>query len=114
MATNYFINLKIASLNVNGIRYITKRKAIFLFCRRSSADLIFIQETHSGDDDCKFWKSQWGDHIYFNHASDNAAGVAILFNKFKGDVIESHLSEEGRWIILVLKVNNVVLMVNGS
>ncbi len=35
-----------------------------------------------------------------------------MFNKFKGDVIESHLSEEGRWIILVLKVNNVVLVVN--
>lgn len=112
MATNNFINLKMLSLNVNGLRNITKRKAIFLFCRRSNANLIFLQETHSSEDDHKFWKSQWGDHIYLSHASNNSAGVAILFNKFKGDVIESHISEEGRWIILVLKVNNVILVVN--
>lgn len=112
MATNNFINLKVLSLNVNGIRNITKRKAIFLFCRRSNANLIFLQETHSCDDDRKFWKSQWGDLIYLSHASNNSAGVAILFNKFQGEVIESHLSEEGRWIIFVLKVNNVILVVN--
>lgn len=83
-----------------------------MFCRRSNADLFFLQETHSCEDDRKFWRSQWGDQIYLSHGSNNSAGVAILFNKFKVDVIESHLSEEGRWIILVLRVNNVILVVN--
>ena len=87
MATNNFINLKVLSLNVNGIHNFTKRNAIFLFCRRSNANLIFLQETHSCEDDRKFWKSQWGDHIYLSHASTNSAGVALLFNKFKGDRI---------------------------
>lgn len=114
MAANNFINLKILSLNVNGIRNIVKRKAIFLFCRRSNADICFLQETHSCEDDRKFWKSQWGDQLYLSHASNNSAGVAILFNKFKGDILETHLSEEGRWIILVLKVNNIILIVNNN
>ena len=112
MANTTFINLKVISLNVKGIRNVSKRKAIFLFCRRSNADLIFLQETHSCDDDRKFWRSQWGDQIYLSHASNHSAGVAILFNKFKGDVLESHLSKEGRWIILVLRVNNVILVLN--
>lgn len=114
MAANNFINLKILSLNVNGIRNIAKRKAIFLFCRRSNADIFFLRETHSCKDDRKFWKSQRGDQLYLSHASNDSAGVAILFNKFKGDILETHSSEEGRWIILVLKVNNIILIVNNN
>lgn len=106
-----FSSLKIISLNVRGIRDNTKRKSIFLFSRRKNADLIFLQETHSVDDDVKFWKAQWGDTCYFCHASQQSAGVAILLNKFKGDIIESMTSNEGRWIILVLKLDNSFFIV---
>ncbi len=53
-----FYSLSIASLNVRGIRENTKRKALFLYFKRSDADFIFCQETHSMDLDVKFWKSQ--------------------------------------------------------
>ncbi len=114
MANINFINLKLVCLNVRDIQNITKRKAAFLFCRRTNADLIFLQETHSSEDDAKFWRSQWGDQIFPSHASNLSAGAAILFNKFKGDVVESHLSKEGRWTILILflKMNDVFLVVN--
>lgn len=59
-----------------------------------------------------FGALQWGDQIYLSHATNHSAGVAILFNKFKGDVVESHLSAEGRWIILVLRINGEFLVVN--
>lgn len=59
------------------------------------------------------WNSgkQWGDQCYFSHGSSQSAGVSILFNKFRGDTIESFISEEGRWIILVLKLDNIFLII---
>lgn len=100
--------LNIVSLNVRGLRDLTKRKALFLFCKRTDADLIFLQETHSCDSDCKFWKSQWGNSIYLDHGSNHSAGLMIFSHKFKGDVIESASSKEGRWLLLVVKVENLI------
>lgn len=63
-----FKRFNVLSLNVRGIRDLTKRKALFLFCKRSEADLILLQETHSCDSDTRFWKAQWGNvvHLFFN------------------------------------------------
>lgn len=112
MVTTSFVNLKVISLNVNGLRNITKRKALYLLCKHSNADPNLLQEVHSSVNDSKFWRSQWGDQIYLSHATNHSAGAAILFNKFKGDVVETHLSAEGRWIILVLRINGEFLVVN--
>lgn len=49
--------------------------------------------------------------MLFFHASQQSAGVAILLNKFKGNIIESLSSDEGRWIILVFKLNNTFFIV---
>lgn len=54
---------------------------MLLFLRKTNANIIFLQETHSCDSENKFWKSQWGDQAYFCHATHNSAGVALLFNK---------------------------------
>lgn len=97
-------------MNVRGIRDITKRKSIFLFCRRKNADLIFLQETHSIEDDVKLWKSQWGELCFFSHGTNLSAGVAVLTNKFRGDVIEFDISDEGRWIILITKLDGCVFI----
>lgn len=111
MTDFHFSSLKVISLNVRGIRDSTKRKSIFIFCRRKNADLILLQETHSNENDVKFWKAQWGDQCYFCHASQQSAGVAILLYKFKGTIIESLSSDEGRWIILVFKLDNTFFIV---
>ncbi len=106
-----FKALNLCSINVRGLRDNTKRKAVFLFSRNCNTDIVFLQETHSDIDDEKFWKSQWGDAMYFSHGSNYSAGVAILLNKFNGDILESIVSNEGRWIILVLKVDNLLFIV---
>lgn len=106
-----FKALDLCSMNVRGLRDNVKRKAVFLFNRSCNTDIIFLQETHSGIDDEKFWKSQWGDAIYFSHGSNYSAGVAILLNRFNGDILESTVSSEGRWIILVLKVDNLSFII---
>lgn len=110
--TNIFLNsLKIISLNVRGIRNHTKRKAIFLLCRRKSAQICLLQETHSSENDVKLWKSQWGDQCIFSHGTQQSAGVAILFNKFSPDVIETVISDTGRWLILVFKMDNAKFII---
>jgi len=106
MSDFVFSCLKVVSLNVRGLRDCTKRKSMFIFVRRTNANLIFLQETHSCDSDVKWWRSQWGDQILFCHGSHHSAGVAILLNKFKGDVLESVSSKEGRWLLVVVKLDN--------
>ncbi len=74
---------------------------------------FFLQETHSCDTDVKWWRSQWGDQIFCCHASPHSAGFAILFNKFKGDVLESVSSTEGRWLLIAVKfVNSLFILGN--
>lgn len=70
---------------------------------------LFFVFFGSCDDDGKLWTSQFGDQIR-SYASNHATGVVVLFNKFKGDVMYENLSKEARWIILVLRVNNVILV----
>lgn len=104
-----FNSLKIVSLNVRGLRDIIKRKAIFLFIRKTDTNIIFLQETHSCDTDSTFWKGQWGDQAYFSHASHHSAGVDIFFNRFKKyliDILENFSSDDGRWIMAVIKSDN--------
>ncbi len=58
-----------------------------------------------------FWKTQWGDYVIFSHGSNHSAGVAIFFNKFKGNVLETIRSDNGRWIILTVKLDNSTLII---
>lgn len=105
-----FKSLNVMSINVRGIRDITKRKAVFL-CKRTEADLILLQETHSGESDTKFWKTEWGNLAHFGHGTNHSAGVLILLHKFKGEILESIPSNDGRWITLVIKQDNAIFIV---
>lgn len=60
-----FKSLSILSLNVRGMRDIVKRKALFLFCKRSEVDIVLLQETHSTELDVKLWRSQWGNTVQY-------------------------------------------------
>ena len=64
-----------------------KRKAVFLFCKEQKANCIFLQETHSVEDDVNFWKSQWGDSIFVSHGTSHSAGVMVLFEGLPGKIM---------------------------
>lgn len=82
----------------------TKRKALFIYCQAQKRDVCFLQETHSCKKDGLFWQNQWGGKSVFSHSSCHFGGVTILFDgNFKGEIIESHLSSEGRWFITVVQ-----------
>ena len=59
--------LKLVSLNVSGITNFRKRRAIFTWCRKRKADVMFLQETHSKKDTEMYWKNEWGTEIVMSH-----------------------------------------------
>lgn len=43
--------LSFCSLNARGLKDKVKRKGIFLFCKGQKSHFVFLQETHSTDED---------------------------------------------------------------
>lgn len=56
--------------------------------------------------DESFWKNQLGNEMWFSYGSNRSAGVAILKDKFRGQVLHSEKHVSGRWIILVVDINH--------
>lgn len=98
------MSVQFISLNVRGLKNIVKRKAIFLFCKELKANIILLQETHTNEDDEKFWKQQWGDNIIFSHGSNHSAGVMVLFHRFTGKIFDFERDKDGHWIMVVLEI----------
>ena len=102
-----FNSLNIVSLNVSGNK---KKSTFFDFVNTLKQIWFFLQETHSGEADCKFWRSQWGNSVFFDHGTNHSAGVVILLRRFKGDTIELVTTNEGRWLILIVNVDNACFL----
>ena len=73
---------KLLSLNVRGLSNFKKRPALFAWCRKQKANIIFLQETHSTAKKEKQWKAEWGTPLELAHESSNARGVAILLHNY--------------------------------
>ncbi len=107
------MSLSVISLNTRGLRDNLKRKALFLFIKEQKSDFCFLQESHSTINDIKFWKNQWGNDLWFSHETERSAGVTSLKNKFEGTVLHSENDSNGRFLILIVKLDdNIVLLAN--
>ena len=100
-------SLKLLSLNVRGLGNFRKRRAIFTWCRKQKADLIFLQETHTTKNCESQWKKEWGSSIMFSHGSTNARGVAVLIRSGLDIVIQHKQCDlKGRLIMLNAKIKD--------
>ena len=73
-------NLRICSLNVNGIRDYNKRLQLFTWLRMKGYDIIFLQETHCCNySDSKLWEKEWGGACLWSFGGTRARGTAVLF-----------------------------------
>lgn len=79
----------LVSLNARGLRQNCKRKALFLFAKQLKTDFSFFQESQSIPADTNFWRSQWGNDVWFSHGSERSAGVTTAKHIFNGDVLHS-------------------------
>ena len=62
------------SLNVRGLNNFKRRRSMFNWFRRNSADIIRLQETFSTPSVERFWKNEWGGNIVYNHGTNHSRG----------------------------------------
>ncbi len=63
--------------------------------------------------DTLFWKSQWGNELWFSHGTERSAGAAILKYCFSGSILHSESDLEGHYLILIINSDNfIVLLAN--
>lgn len=49
--------------------------------------------------------------VLFSHCTNHSGGVAILFERnFNGNILESHFSTEGRWIVTVIEFDDILFL----
>ncbi len=100
---------KIGSFNVKGLNNRLKRKQLFMWLRKKAFSIYFLQETHSENKTENIWHNEWGFTSYFCHDRSNSAGVAVLFNNnFEFTIKKYFLSDNGRFIILDVEINNII------
>ncbi|CAM5152110.1 unnamed protein product, partial [Natator depressus] len=72
--------LTIATLNTRGCRMALRRSQVLSFLREGGYSVVFLQETHMDPTAEDSWRLEWGDRVYFSHATVRQAGVATLFS----------------------------------
>ena len=95
------VNLDILSLNVRGIRDLTKRRSILSFLKDLKANIYFLQETYSEPNDENIWKNEWGGEIFFSHGTNHSKGVCTLVNpSFHCQVDCCYSNNSGRIVLI--------------
>ena len=96
------------SMNARGLGDDKKRVQVFSWLHNKSADIFFLQETHSIVASENKWKDDWGNNnVFFSHGTSNAKGVAILFtDNFDVVITKEYHDDDGRIIILDIIIND--------
>ena len=98
--------LNIATYNVNGMRDVLKRRKIFNYIHDLSFNVTFLQETHSSPTCEKFWTSEYGGKIFFDHGTTESRGCAILFSRSFNPIIHDIIRDpDGRYIIIKIQIS---------
>ena len=58
------INLKFISFNVRGLNNSIKRRKIFKWLHKQTADCYFLQESFSTKQTIDIWESEWGGKFF--------------------------------------------------
>ena len=95
-------NLRVCSLNVNGMRDHSKRAQLFTWFKAKKIDIVFLQETHCKSySDSKLWEKEWGGKCFWSFGGSRSRGTCIMFRDglpFKKHMF--HYDAVGRLIVL--------------
>ena len=95
------ISFELLSLNARGVRSFDRRKYIFNWLFKCSADICFLQETNSTPEVENVWKKQWKGEMFFSHGTNHSRGVLILVKDQLDFKLQSVKSDsKGRYILL--------------
>ena len=104
-------NLKIASLNVNGLSNPVKRSRVLAKIRKDKSQIIFLQETHMSNSEHEKLKKFGHSNTYYSSCKNNRKrGVAIMIsNSLNFDLIKEKRDDEGRYVIIKGRIDNVLV-----
>ena len=98
-------DLKISTLNVNGLGEASKRRDVFCFLREQKHDIYFLQETHIKESLENYVRATWGYDLWIAGNSTSSHGVAILFNStFEHKIHKVIKDPYGHYIIMDLEM----------
>ncbi len=98
------MDIKLCSLNVNGLGNKCKREKIFSWIKQNNFSICFMQELHCTLENNGQWEKQWGNDLFLSGNSSNSTGIGIFLNlNCPYDVIEHNEIIQGR--LQLLKIN---------
>lgn len=109
-------NVRMLSLNVNGLGQTNKRREIFRYVKSKSPQIVLLQETYSSVENELVWSNEWGNKIYFSHGTTNSRGVAVLFTKqffMQGGQVEGYWKDDqGRFLAIecVIQTKRILIV----
>lgn len=108
-------SLRIASLNVNGMRNPVKRSRVMSKMKKDRTQIIFLQETHMTKEEHKKLK-KFGYFNVFSSSCKNSRkrGVAILISSsLSFDLKKEERDKEGRYVLIKCQIENrLITLVN--
>ena len=75
------MSLSISTYNVNGIGKMSKKKSIFNHIKQHQIDIVFLQDSHSTNDNKTPWSMEWGGEIIWLRGTSRSKGLAVLLRR---------------------------------
>jgi len=102
------VQVKIATLNVNGLRDAGKRNRIFTLLKLKDPSIVLLQETHCTSlTMAKQWEKEWGGKCFWSFGTARSKGVALLLNpKLNFNLEHFEYDTNGRLLVVDLKLND--------
>ncbi|KAI8521369.1 hypothetical protein Bbelb_011230 [Branchiostoma belcheri] len=98
-------DLRVMSLNVNGMKDVDKRRLAFDFCRNNKIDIAALQECHVASIADKIrWSRQWRGKSLWFLGTNSARGVGVLLSP-RVKLISSRSDTEGRVVSALIEYN---------
>jgi len=84
------------------------------FLNINQVNIVFLQETHSNEENEIEWNRWWEGKLALSHGTNNSAGVAILFKKgLNVNILNIEEIEKGRVLLLKIQYGeHVFVLVN--
>ena len=96
--------LKILSLNINGLNSPTKRSKTFNYLRKQKLDIICLQETHIKKAQDVLLGNKWLGNLFTASAEVKKRGVAIYIKPPNLQITDRLTDPEGRYIFLKIRL----------
>ena len=103
--------IEILSINVHGLRDISKRRNIVSWLSQQNQDILFLQETYlCSQQDFDAFQTIWAGQAIFSPRGNHSRGVTIIFkSSFNGKISSSSVDTDGRLVKVTLVIENSCL-----